>query len=78
MSLIRLLLFIAAIWLIMRFLKTWNVRIERREPPPSAGAPPEREPLTLRSCAGCGVRVPVGELDGSERCQRCRAAPPPK
>jgi hypothetical protein len=77
MSLIRLLLFIAAIWLIMRFLKTWNVRIERRESPPSAG-PAEREPLTLRSCASCGVRVPVGELDSSERCQRCRSASPPK
>ncbi len=76
MSLIRLLLIGAAIWLVLQFLKNWNVRIERREPPPANPEP--KEPLTLRACPGCGVRVPARELDNGAGCERCRSASPPR
>jgi hypothetical protein len=74
MSLVRLLLIGFAVWLVLRFLKNWNVQVTRREhnvaPPPPAA---ERDALELRACPRCGVRVPASELAGNDGCERCRA-----
>ena len=68
MSLFRLVVFVLlAVW-VMRFLKTWQIKVERREPlqPSSPG-----EPEVLRSCARCGVLVPAQSLNAAGLCGRC-------
>jgi hypothetical protein len=66
MSLFRLLLLSAAIYLVWRMLNP----LRRREPRPGAGsAPPGYE--RMRRCSQCGTHLPVTALSPGGRCGRC-------
>jgi hypothetical protein len=68
MSLFRLVVLVLLVVWVLRFLKTWQVKVERREPlQPGQSAEPE----VLRSCARCGVRVPARSLNAAGLCGHC-------
>ncbi len=68
MSLFRLVVLVLLVVWVLRFLKVWQIKVERREPLQPAGT---AEPEVLRSCSGCGVRVPARSLNAAGLCGHC-------
>lgn len=68
MSLFRLVVLVLLVVWILRFLKTWQIKVERRE---SLQTGPAAEPEILRACSRCGVMVPARSLNAAGCCGRC-------
>jgi len=67
MNLFRLLLLIAAIWILWRLLRGLRIHISRIEPPrmPSETFEP------MAKCARCGVHQPASALSANGLCGKC-------
>lgn len=68
MNLFRLLLLIAAAWLVWRLLRGLRVHVSRIEPP-KAASPETFEPMAR--CSRCGVHQPAQSLSSAGLCGKC-------
>jgi hypothetical protein len=68
MSFFRFVVLVLLVVWVMRMLRNWQFRLDRRDwPQPSS----QGEPEVLRACTGCGVLVPARSLNAAGRCGRC-------
>ena len=64
MNILRLLLLVAAAWLIWRIVRRGRAQLEQRRKPAD-----EFEPMAR--CAQCGTFLPARSLDAAGKCGRC-------
>ncbi|MES0873015.1 hypothetical protein [Sinimarinibacterium thermocellulolyticum] len=64
MNILRILLLVAAAWLVWRIVR--QIRAQLRQQPPVSN---EFEPMAR--CAACGTHLPARSLDATGRCGRC-------
>jgi uncharacterized protein len=70
MTVFRILLILAAIWIVWRLLRGLRIQIERAQPP---AQPPAENFEPMARCARCGVHLPANALSANGRCGKCAA-----
>ena len=66
MNILRLLLLLAAVWLVWRVVRQIRAQLARQDP-----APPTDVYEPMARCAGCGTYLPVKSLNSGGLCGRC-------
>ncbi|MFP5306634.1 MAG: PP0621 family protein [Gammaproteobacteria bacterium] len=65
MNVLRLLLLLAAAWLIWRIVRQVRAQLARQSPPPADAYEP------MSQCAKCGTHLPARSLNSAGVCGRC-------
>lgn len=65
MNILRLLLLVAAAWLVWRIVRQVRAQLQQRRPPPTDAFEP------MARCAQCGTFLPANALSASGKCGRC-------
>lgn len=65
MNILRLLLLVAAVWLVWRIVRQVRGQLQQRQGPTD-----EFEPMAR--CAQCSTFLPARALDAEGKCARCR------
>jgi uncharacterized protein len=68
MNVFRILLILAAIWIVWRLLRGLRIHISRAQSPPQ---PPGENFEPMARCAQCGVHLPASALSPDGRCGKC-------